>query len=87
MELLLAFDVAFAILDFMNTFSKYYRQMDPSEKIELAKRLNTSLAYLSQLAHGHRNPGGKILREIRSATDGSVTAETFSSPADTQDAA
>jgi DNA-binding transcriptional regulator YdaS (Cro superfamily) len=63
----------------MKTFFDYYKSLSPDEKDKLAQRLKTSLGYLSQLAHGHRNPGGKILLSISSATGGVVTAESFCS--------
>ncbi|MBI4695538.1 MAG: helix-turn-helix domain-containing protein [Gammaproteobacteria bacterium] len=39
----------------------------------MAEKLETSIAYLSQLAHGHRKPGARILARIESATGGQVT--------------
>lgn len=40
---------------------------------DLAKRLGTSKAYLSQLAHGHRKPSVKLARRIEIETSGQIT--------------
>lgn len=76
-QMLLAEDIAFAILPLMQTYLSYYSSLSAGEKTEFAERLGTSVAYLSQLANGHRNPGGKILRLIYSASGGQVSAESF----------
>ena len=54
-------------------FKTYYRNLTASEKSALASRLDTSLAYLSQLAYGHRKAGAKFLLRIEKATGGKVT--------------
>lgn len=59
-------------------FKKYYLSLSANEKAELAKGLNTSVVYLSQLAHGHRNPGVKKLLSIEKASKGNVTMQEFS---------
>lgn len=41
----------------MNTFIQIWRALNPAEKMELAERMQTSTAYLSQIANGHRNAG------------------------------
>ncbi len=45
------------------------------EKATLVEKLNTSLAYLSQLANGHRKAGASILLKIELATSGKVTPQ------------
>ncbi len=40
----------------MNTFLEIWRGLNPVQKKDLAEDLETSVAYLSQLAHGFRNP-------------------------------
>jgi len=58
-------------------FAEYYKRLTPSEKTELAKKLKTSKAYMSQLYTGHRQPGGKILKYIWEATDHNVSVLDF----------
>lgn len=55
-------------------FKKYYKSLSAEDKKDLADRMNTSLAYLSQLANGHRKAGAKILLQIESSTGGLVSA-------------
>lgn len=54
-------------------FRAYYLSLDRPGRERLAGALDTSLAYLSQLAHGHRAAGAKILLGIEEATAGAVT--------------
>ena len=56
-------------------FKTYYSSLTTGEKINLSKRLDTSVAYLSQLANGHRKAGAKILLKIESATFGNITPQ------------
>lgn len=53
----------------MIEFKEYWRTLSPDEKNSLAKRLHTSTAYLSQVAHGHRN-GSKRLVEFAQIVTG-----------------
>jgi DNA-binding transcriptional regulator YdaS (Cro superfamily) len=48
-------------------------KLSPEEKEKFAKRADTSVAYLSQLAHGHRNAGIKTIVAIEEASNGIVT--------------
>ena len=52
---------------------KYLDSLDPDQKIQFADSVGTSLPYLSQLAHGHRQAGARIIASIERATDGKVT--------------
>jgi len=56
-------------------FRTYYLALSPRDKRRLAKALGTSVAYLSQLAHGHRRAGVRILTAIEPATGGRVRRE------------
>ena len=58
-------------------FDEYFNSLSPDEKSMLAIKLDTSKAYLYQLAQGHRNAGNKILKKIREATRGKVKLEDF----------
>ena len=51
----------------MNTFKSYWRVLDPKEKIKLAKSAKTSVCYLSQIAHGHRNAGLNLILRLQKA--------------------
>ena len=53
----------------MTEFKDYWRKLSPDEKNSLAKRLHTSTAYLSQVAHGHRQ-GSKRLNEFAQIVTG-----------------
>jgi len=53
-------------------FQSYYRDLTAQEKRDLAEALQTSVAYLSQLANGHRKAGVKILSRITDATGGKL---------------
>ena len=52
------------------TYTQYYNQLTAKEKKELAVKLDTSVAYLSQLATGHRKAGAKYLLRIEAVTNG-----------------
>lgn len=43
------------------SFRNYWRVLSPEQKKELAIKLHTSTGYLSQVAHGHRNPSKKMV--------------------------
>lgn len=53
-------------------FLDYYKTLTRAEREDLAARLGTSPAYLSQLAHGHRRPGGSLTLAILRETGGVV---------------
>jgi transcriptional regulator with XRE-family HTH domain len=42
------------------TFTDYWATLSAENKRQLANRLHTSNAYLSQLAHGHRKPSRRM---------------------------
>jgi DNA-binding transcriptional regulator YdaS (Cro superfamily) len=46
--------------------------LSPSERADFAAKANTSSAYLSQLAHGHRKAGLKLIHAIELASNGEV---------------
>lgn len=54
---------------------QYYDSLNKEGKQEFANRLNTSVAYLSQLANGHRNAGTPILLRIDKASEGNVSPQ------------
>jgi len=51
----------------------YLATLTDSDKQSLAVKLKTSVAYLQQLAGGHRQAGLKIVSLIHGATEGNVT--------------
>lgn len=51
----------------------YWQNLAAAEKAELAKALDTEVAYLSQIAHGHRQAGPVFARDIETATRSEVT--------------
>ena len=55
------------------TMLEFYKALDPKQKVRLAKRLGTSVAYLSHVAHGHRRAGPDLAKRIERATKKSVT--------------
>jgi len=67
----LKFSLAFAILVAMK-FKSYYATLNEEQKKVLARRLQTSPAYLYQLSTGHRFAGLKLIRAINHASDGAV---------------
>lgn len=56
-------------------FRDHYTRLTPDQKRQLAERLGTSVPYLSQIAHGHRRAGPRLLLQIERATAGAVRAE------------
>jgi DNA-binding transcriptional regulator YdaS (Cro superfamily) len=54
----------------IKTFTEH---MTTEEKEAFAKKANTSVAYLSQLVHGHRQAGLKTILAIERASGGVVT--------------
>ena len=53
----------------------YLKSLDAKGKDKLAADLGTTVAYLYQLAGGHRNAGAQILFRIKAATKGKVKPE------------
>lgn len=53
----------------VQSFRNHWRMLSPEGKQELAVKLQTSTAYLSQIAHGHRSPS-KSLAELAKITTG-----------------
>lgn len=51
----------------------YWEELSPDEKKELAKRCDTSVAYLSQVFHGHRKAGWRFAQRLSAETKGAVT--------------
>jgi transcriptional regulator with XRE-family HTH domain len=45
----------------MGLFRNYWTKLSGREKRALAKRMETSVNYLSQVAHGHKKPGRQFL--------------------------
>ncbi len=50
------------------TFQTYWERLDADEKRMLAAKAETSVAYLSQVAHGHRRAGAGLIERL-SRTD------------------
>jgi len=61
-------------------FKTHYLEMGQEERERLAKRIETSVPYLSQLAHGHRVASRKLAEKIEHATSGKVTASEMLFP-------
>ncbi len=53
----------------------FWRELPPANKRKLATSLDTSVAYLSQIANGHRKAGFVLAKAIEDATSGAVTRE------------
>lgn len=54
-------------------FKTFYKSLAAQDKKDLANRLGTSCAYLSQVANGHRMAGAKLLLKIAEATNSEVS--------------
>lgn len=62
----------------MNTdFKTFWASLTADEKRELAKKADTSVAYLSQIATGHRGPGRKTIASLVEAHEGISLAMFF----------
>lgn len=70
--MLLLISIANAIFPRMDIKS-FIEPMSADEKAAFAERAKTSVAYLSQLANGHRKAGLKTVHAIEQASNGSVT--------------
>ncbi len=53
----------------------YYVDLNREQKEELAEKVKTSVAYLGQIASGHRKAGLDIALRIQCETKGQVTVE------------
>ena len=53
----------------------YIKELSDDELARFAARAETSIAYLKQIASGHRNAGVKSLMMIPPASDGKVTIQ------------
>lgn len=51
----------------------YLRSTNPDERNRVAREAGTTVAYLYQIAGGHRTPGPKMALAIERATSGQVT--------------
>lgn len=63
-------------------FKTYYLSLDLSGREKLANVVNSSVPYLSQLAHGHRIASRKLASKIEQATLGEVSAAEMLFPTD-----
>ena len=50
-----------------DSFAGYWAALTAAEKTDLAERADTSVAYLSQVANGHRRAGVKTIRSLTNA--------------------
>lgn len=48
-------------------FKTFWVSLKADEKTALAKDAETSVAYLSQVAHGHRNAGADVIERLMKA--------------------
>lgn len=55
-----------------NNFKTFYGLLDKAEKQALADRAGTSMAYLYQVAYGHRKAGASVSARLKAA-DGRIT--------------
>lgn len=51
----------------MNEFKKYYLSLSSDERESLAAQGNTSVAYLRQIAYGHRKAGAGLMYQFMEA--------------------
>jgi DNA-binding transcriptional regulator YdaS (Cro superfamily) len=54
---------------------EYYAGLNREERVDLAKKVQTSVAYLGQIASGHRKAGLEIALLIQRHTNRQVTVE------------
>lgn len=59
-------------------FIDYYLSLSRAQRREFAGRIGTSIAYLSQLAYGHRRPGNALTLAILRESGGAVVADPSS---------
>lgn len=48
-------------------FPELWNRLTPASKVALVEKIGTSYAYMSQLAHGHRNPSPALCRRLVAA--------------------
>ena len=51
----------------MKTFNEFWTTLEPQQKQRLADRADTSMMYLSHIAHGHRQPGRAMIKKLLDA--------------------
>lgn len=72
-RLLLTSPIAGAIVLIMSTpnpkpiFCNLWESLSPEEKLRLAESADTCVAYLSQVAHGHRRAGASLIERLMAA--------------------
>lgn len=64
-------------------FKQIWTELSAEQKRDLATKCKTSVAYLSQVAHGTRSAGRKTIGNLMSA-DERISFEMFVQPADQQ---
>jgi hypothetical protein len=60
------------------TFASYWKDLNKPQREKLADKANTSVAYLMQVASGHRNAGAKLIENLMGA-DKLITFELMRS--------
>ena len=55
----------------------YIDSLNPEQLQQFADRADTSVAYIKQLATGHRKAGAKSIFNLISASGGALTAESL----------
>lgn len=65
-------------------FKAFYDSLDKSERISLAQRARTSVAYLYQIAEGHRKAGASAAARLKAAdnriTDSMLRPDLYGGP-------
>lgn len=56
----------------MNAKQTFWRALSPEEKKALADRLETSVAYLSQVFNAHRKPGNLLAKRLVAESQGAL---------------
>lgn len=59
------------------TMLEFYKSLDPDQKRDIAKQAETSVAYLSHIAHGWRRAGPDMALRIERATKKQVTRKAL----------
>lgn len=65
--------------DQVNEFKQFWAGLKPKEKSELAEKADTSVAYLFQVANGHRRAGHKTIGNLVQA-DERIRHDMFFAP-------
>lgn len=58
-----------------HTFKQYFSALSVQERAELAEAADTSVAYLNQIASGHRNPGAGLIDRLMTAGRQDIVAK------------